>query len=467
MGTKTKLVGAVVVAAAAAYVGASWYVGKKIENVVHTETSRINKLIATNPSMSFGGSALKIEVLNYDRGLMSSNVDYQIIIAPSDQDPISILVKDKLQHGPLPITAVFSGHIAPLLAYSKAQLVDNDVVSQWFNAANGKTPITAKSFISFDGSVDSQVHLAALDYVDPDGSEIKMAATKADINYKKGTDTVTIDSHLPSLELLSTEAHVLVQVKDSHFTGSLIGLDSAKEQTSQGKVTIAQITVDADEQMTAVIDGLSMQSSYELKNDLLNSHANYHFEKLLVDNHYLGKMDLDIEANQVSYPAFMQLSEFSESENIEDQEALRKIMQTFFAAGPELKVNNLSWANESGASQIKIDLRPAATFVDEVDAEQLSHYMKAFSVDAQVSRKMVLGFFKEENFASSLFDMMFTRFVAQGVETGLLVYDEAAEVAKLAVDFNAATNSLTLNGSPITEEQFFYALMLLQMSTGL
>lgn len=462
MRTTNKLViGAAVLVAA--YAGTAWYMGKKAETEITHQVTEMNAAIATYLATNLPDSTTTINILSYDRSWFSSKVNYELLIKDNEKS-YQFLLEDHLRHGPLPISALFKGHVAPVLAYSTLTLLPSEHAQPWFDATNGKVPLTAHSFIGFSGSVDSQIDFAAIQYKDEQGSELVMAAAQANLDYSKDTDSLQVDTYLPSLVLNEESNQTKVQITDSRFKGDVTGLKQS--ELSAGEMSIAHLAINVQGSPQIVVENIQANSTYQLINNLVDSSLHYDLGKISVDQQDLGGAQLDLAVKRLDYAL---LSRLSQTENVEElsQEQVLPIVRELLAHKPEISMDKLNFSNQVGNSSLKVDLRLAPTAAEEKSTEglDLAHYVELLEVDLQISRKMLQGYFKEESLVSGLVDMMFNKMAEQGKEVGLFAYD--GDVAEMDLSFNAAEQTLMLNGKPATEEELVYILLAIQMGGGL
>src|SRR5690606_22532781 len=148
--------------------GVSWYVGKESEDTIRAAIERSNEQLAGSLADQ-GSVSAKIEIADYDRGIFSSNARYSIIVRDSDET-IELAMQDHMQHGPFPWDLVRQGNFAPMLAYSRSNLVDTPSVKRWFEAARGAVPLTVDTQIRTGGAGTSVWEFAPLDWKDDDGT---------------------------------------------------------------------------------------------------------------------------------------------------------------------------------------------------------------------------------------------------------------------------------------------------------
>lgn len=448
---------------AAVYGGASWYMGTKAEPEIRQQVAEFNATVATHYAVNLDEEAVQLKIVNYKRHWFSSDISYELLI-DDGQEQYQLLLEDNLKHGPLPVAALMKGRISPLLAYSELQLLPSQNVQPWFEATHGAAPITAHSFIDFNGSSNSQIDLAAVNYQNEFGDEIHMEPATIKVDYKAPTDHVYIDAALPSFVLIDGEDGTHITLKETYFEGSVT--DSEQGQSSEAALRVEQLRVSVAETAEVLIDKLSAKSAYSLQGSLLDSAIYYNLASVQVDGHAVGQMELNLDAKRIDYEVIALLSQPELIDELSEAE-LQPYLTRFFSHKPELKIEPLSWKNTAGESHIIADVKMASTAADIYQQNEVdpAHFFDALDLKVSLSRLMIQGLFSEDSFSSNLVDMLFTRFAQQGQEAGILAYD--GQDAKLTLRFDAASNTLILNGKPTDPNDLFYSWLALQMGGGL
>jgi len=156
---------------AAGWVGATWYAGTKIEARVDGLLKEANQHLAER--MPF--VSLKMERLDYQRGVFSSQARYALVLEreldaggflPPDFPAGSIELDTRIAHGPFPWARLAGGHFAPVLAASHSELIKTDKVARLFELTGGVPFYSDDSVIHYDGRVESSTRLAAIHYED-------------------------------------------------------------------------------------------------------------------------------------------------------------------------------------------------------------------------------------------------------------------------------------------------------------
>src|SRR3546814_6223023 len=103
----------VVVVLGAAYLGATWYVGKEAQKTIEEAVAQANTRIAKYLGPEAAGS-VKIDIADYQRRFFSSDIVYTAHLQDAEGKPMELALHDHLQHGPFPLNALRAGYVAPL-----------------------------------------------------------------------------------------------------------------------------------------------------------------------------------------------------------------------------------------------------------------------------------------------------------------------------------------------------------------
>ncbi|OZI36871.1 hypothetical protein CAL29_00010 [Bordetella genomosp. 10] len=235
----------VIVVAGVAWVGASWYTGKRVEAEVRQRVDEGNaKLQAFLPN-----AKMKIAVSSLERHLFSTDIQYSLTIegVTVEKDKpvqdVAFLLHDHVEHGPFPLARLKRGALAPVMATSDFELVDNDTVKSWFELTKGVAPFSGHATLHYNRDVDGNLVLQPVDFQRPDadlkfsGMDLQVAVTAAD---KAAKVSGKMDS--VSLDIKDAEAPGKIQV-----TGMTLNSDmhqgQAGLQVGTNQLAIKQISV--------------------------------------------------------------------------------------------------------------------------------------------------------------------------------------------------------------------------------
>ena len=188
---KTLWIPLVIVVLIAAWLGASWYSGARVEAELTSGVGAINKAWA-NPGMD-----LQLKRLSYERGLLSTHARYALVIGelPQDQAPE---IDMTIWHGP------FAHSLAPRKYALYAKLVPAGAVKKMADALmNGNPPLVIDMGCGYGGHCSGTGHIAAIDF---SAQQPKVQVTfggvkmQFDVDYRSETD-YQVDSSAQLLPL--------------------------------------------------------------------------------------------------------------------------------------------------------------------------------------------------------------------------------------------------------------------------
>jgi len=214
----------VVVAAAGAWVGASWYTGKKIEADVESGITRFNQQLASNAS--FRGVSVKID--SYERGILTSHVRYALNF--SKDVPIwnglgagaPLPFEARIEHGPFAPAALAAWHFSPLLGYVHTEMANSDRARPLFSLAQGAIPLTADIRVAYNGDAAFDWHISRQEGTFRDGN-VKFAGANGTGAYAQGTQAIKMHGDIGAFSVQPKDDALIRQVA---FDGATLDTDS-------------------------------------------------------------------------------------------------------------------------------------------------------------------------------------------------------------------------------------------------
>ncbi|MFU1905409.1 DUF945 family protein [Bordetella avium] len=187
MKKRVAITSGVVIVGVGAWLGATWYTGKRIEEQTHQYLAQANEKLAN----VLPGLTIRLEQDRYDRGFFSSQARYTLSFTADkdDETPLAISFKSDIAHGPFPGGAIKRGKFLPQLAFVHSELESNEQIKPLFDMAQGKTPLWSNAIISYDGVVDDQAGIAALS-LNKDGGAIDFSGAAINTVYDYRTQAV-------------------------------------------------------------------------------------------------------------------------------------------------------------------------------------------------------------------------------------------------------------------------------------
>ncbi|UPQ82892.1 YdgA family protein [Pseudomonas knackmussii] len=224
---------ALAVAIPLALVGAAtYYTSTQVESIARDAVEQANVKLR---QMNTGADAdASLTLLSFERGFLSSAARYQIDINVRDDEgetrQYALVLQDRLEHGPFPVSRLAHGQLMPVAAQSHFKLERTPLTQNLFDAASGEVPLVGDVTIGYDGSQRGDLRSAALDLQNEDGT-VRVAAGTLTFDVTKDANAVRIDGKLP-------EVDINLQRRDSgkpvHVNLRGIGLSADKQDYASG-----------------------------------------------------------------------------------------------------------------------------------------------------------------------------------------------------------------------------------------
>lgn len=449
--SKTKIVVGAVVVLGAAYVGASWYVGTKTEQVISEQLEKGNAKLAEQ--MAGSKDYMRMEKVSYERGLFSSSAVYALKVSVNGKEESEFRFADTYSHGPFPMAALSAGVFSPMLSYTQTHLLNEASGAEWYKLASGEVPVKAESQVKLDGAVKSHVVFAPIKVESKKGVLVETSLANLYLDISSGYDSTHSVGDLAWVGI--SEAAKGERLLLSDISLSTANTDKGEEISSsyQGNVKRTEYSVASDD-VVVVLENLSFDGEGKQTGALLNNATlNYGLEKLLINNASYGSFDIGFALKNVDIKTLQELG--GVSDELEDNpELAEQYLLRLLETKPELSIKPVAWKNSGGESSINAVMG----FQPVVDEEDPMAALSALDVDASISRSMVMSIFgSEEGFMRSMIDMVFDEGAKEYANLGLVNYD--SKTATMDLKYNAADRTVVLNGKTMSFEDFFMLLM--------
>lgn len=430
-------------AAALAYTGAAWYVGMKSEDTIRAGVEQANERIVRTLGPDLGTLGAKIEVREYDRGLFSSDVRYALYV--EDQgERFEVELADHMQHGPFPWALVKQGELAPVLAFSRSQLLNTEPVRKWFDAARGALPLQVQTRIGFGGEGVSTWDFAPLEHA-VDDERLSFSGGRMVVQFSNGFRNSTGEGAFDSFVVEGGSAGDRFSLEDIRLESQTTTTDDDTVQVHSRLEADRFIVSDAASESFNV-QHVSVTLDSRQKAALLDASLRYDLDRIVVGGVDLGSVSLGGELTRFHFEAFSALlAEYDaiaqehgagEGEdfklNAEDEARLLARLVPVLASSPEVAVKPVVWRNEKGEStlELALALQPVSSEGADDGADPLAQAVKTLRVDLVLSRPMVLQAFAqtgsreaERRQLEMLAAIMFDRYVSELEREGLLLRD--------------------------------------------
>ncbi|OZI71738.1 DUF945 family protein [Bordetella genomosp. 12] len=402
----------VIIVAVGAWLGATWYTGKRIEAQTHQYLAQANdKLAAAVP-----GVGIRIEQDRYERGFFHSQARYTITFTTEkteeDNKPLTIAVVSDIEHGPFPAGALKRGKWLPQLAFVHSQLDNNDVVKPFFDMAQGKPPLWSDTILSYDGKADGTGGVAALSFKDDRGA----------FHFSGATVHSVYDNHDQSVKgRIEADELKLDVVEDGdqvHARISGVGMDidshMGKFGLSVGTSALLVKTLEVSSPglgSTLTLDNLGYALDISEDDTFVAGKAVYKVGKLAVGKDDFGGGELALSVAHLDGQTMKVFSDTYKQmvrglmagrgtdEGLRDEQ-IASLMENggkLLAAKPSLAIDQLVWRNSAGESRfsLKLDLaKPQSEAGDDFiqsGAEFVQKAIKRIDANLLISKPMAIA----------------------------------------------------------------------------
>lgn len=244
---------------------ATFYTSTQVESTARDAVDQANLKLR---EMGVGaGAEVGLTLLSFERGLLSSTARYQIDIEVADDEGntehYALLLQDRLEHGPFPMSRLTRGQLMPVAAQSHFELERTPLTQKLFDAASGEVPLVGDVTIGYDGGQAGDLRTAALNIEDEDGS-VRIAPANLNFEANKDGSDVRMDGELAEvdIDLQRSDSGQPVQVS---LRG--IGLSADKQDYDAGfgfgpsAITLERMEIKAGDEPAVVIQQASVEEA--------------------------------------------------------------------------------------------------------------------------------------------------------------------------------------------------------------
>lgn len=481
MKKSTGIVGVLVVLGAA-YLGATWYVGKQAQQTIEGVVSRANDRLVAMLGPELGRSGLKVEIEDYQRRFFSSDVVYSVRMKDARGKQVDLKLQDRLYHGPFPLEALRAGDLRPMLAYSRASLVATPATQAWVDSQQGATPLLIETQIGFRGRGRSIWTFFPTELAQ-EGERLSFSGGSVNMAFSNDFADTHAAGQFPSFSYASRRNGDKVEIRN-------VIVDSKTAHEAQGRTRV-RTTLTADslniggqprqdvhiEKMAANLD--SMQNG-----NLLEGSLRYDFGRVAIGSVDLGSITVGGKMNQVDMAALGALA--SEYDAIkakhgvvddrdlvlseDEQASLRSKLQPVLAAGPSLAIDPFVWKNTKGQSRAQLHvvlMAPPDTQQQDVDLI-LSQVLKQVRLDLSLSKPMFIQAFGQLQDSASADQRLQLEMLGAMLYDQYMIRLQQAGLVKISGDAAASAiryenNSIEVNGTTMSVPEFMQRVLSVAM----
>lgn len=391
---------AVVAVAVAGWAGASWYTGKRVEETVRAGVEDANN---TN---DWGA---KIEIVSYDRGVLSSTARYRIRgLGGTTGDELLLAVDSKVMHGPLPLARLATLQLKPVSATTESTLARDEGLGSRLSTVEVGASFRERSTIDLKGNVDFRIDTPAMRFAQ-DGGTLEVAGGAFNGLSEKETMHIRINGTLESMRIVAPMAQQgtvdlrnIVIASDNRL--GRFGLQIGDGSLRVGSFTIAAATPTGPFSLAG--SDFVMASHVAEDEKFMNGHVSYNFGKLALNNTDIGAIDARFVVRQLEGTATAKLTEAyrefarkprdpNESDEAAARAAIASLqgpLKDLLALSPAFALDALTWTTPTGQSSLKIDvtLKPRDTQVESAEMNVPGVAVARATLDLNVSQPAVI-----------------------------------------------------------------------------
>lgn len=471
---KTTVVFGAVVLLGAAYVASTWYVGKEAQSMIADAVEKTNERAVKMLGPDLSSARFNIEIRDYQRGLFSSTAQYVIHFVDSDGAPLEYVLQDRLEHGPFPLAAVRDGKLAPMLAYSQAEMVVTPAIQEWFDPKQGQTPLHVETQVGFGGQGTSHWTFAPLETSRAE-RRASFSGGYVDVVFSDDFNNSVATGHFDLYSLTDNASGEKIEVRDINLN-STTTMVADKHFDHHGAAQVKSLIFSEGPDASAVeVGDLGVEVTSTQKAGFLDARVQYDTARILVDGADLGQMtaaaavtQLDIDALgdlQATYAA-MGAQRGPDTEagfllTADEQLILQDKLRPILAAAPTFSLEPILWKNAGGESQASavVAVRDPGTIETANAAQLLQELIAHATLDVAIERSMVVELFQQVGAgdgtdatqAGELGGKLFDEYADLLTQLGLTTLTDGT--LTLALNASPAKDQITLNGDVINTEQ--------------
>lgn len=388
-----------VVVVAAAYVAATWYVGKQAHEAIEQAVAQANERMGRTMLAQPGAPKAKLVVAEYRRHVFSSDVVYSLQV--QDGETQEFLLSDHLQHGPFPLAAIREGRFSPMLALSQARLLPSAATQAWFDSLGGDTPLTGRTEVRFGGSAVSDWSFKPLNLAQ-EGEVLKFSggALRATVDNDFADSRVTGEFDLLDYSMGRGAERIAIDGVRFEYEAASGGGGARMHSTTRA----ASLIVQAPDQEPVSLGDAAMAVSSEQRGDLAGGSVRYDFGQVRSGDAELGSLSLGASGRDLSMPALSELALLYDSLSArhgpqqedwrlspEEAAQLREKLFGVLASNPVLSLDPIVWKNDQGASSASLTVeltRPAQPEAAASLDALLQQSVRALDLNLSVEKAM-------------------------------------------------------------------------------
>jgi uncharacterized protein YdgA (DUF945 family) len=387
---------------------ATFYTSTQVESTARDAVDQANLKLR---EMGVGaGADVSLTLLSFERGLLSSTARYQIDIDVADDEGntehYALLLNDRLEHGPFPVSRLSRGQLMPVAAQSHFELERTPLTQKLFDAASGKVPLVGEVTIGYDGGQAGDLRTAALNIEDEDGS-VRIAPANLNFEANRDGSDVRMDGELAEIDidLQRSDSGQPVQVS---LRG--IGLSADKQDYDAGfgfgpsAITLQRMEIKAGDEPAVVIQQASVEEALSRGSRGLDQTIGYLIGEVSAKGQTFRNLALvfslrnleesSLKALVASYKDILdqsatQQESFAGMTSAQQQELQARALQ-LLEHKPTLALDEFGFETAHGAARLSVllDLQSPSAEAFTPDA-MITSMLASLKADAGIDRNLV------------------------------------------------------------------------------
>lgn len=299
---------------------------------------------------------LEIVSKSYKRGWLKSLGEITFSINEGDDNPIEIIEKDTIYHGPVPIGLLSKGklNLKPVMAVIETKVeITSDTEKEYSKIIGSLPPIDFKTTLSLSGHGTTIISIPSIDRKLEDGKTLKWSGLSGAVNFTPDLKEVSYDINSSKIEIEDDTFRLSIKninlssnlsYPASNYTNPLGDVEVRIEEfSSEGK--------DNGELNKVALTNLQFTGSTNQNGNLLNHTHSLGFEKLVVGRNSYGPGIYELELRNINKGAFEEIQkELYEDQNIQESATTKeepwarimKVLPRLLEGSPEIELTKLS-----------------------------------------------------------------------------------------------------------------------------
>ncbi len=386
---------------------ATFYTSTQVESTARDAVDQANLKLR---EMGVGaGADVSLTLLSFERGLLSSTARYQIDIDVADDEGntehYALLLNDRLEHGPFPVSRLSRGQLMPVAAQSHFELERTPLTQKLFDAASGEVPLVGEVTIGYDGGQAGDLRTAALN-IEDDGS-VRIAPASFNFEANRDGSDVRMDGELAEIDidLQRSDSGQPVQVS---LRG--IGLSADKQDYDAGfgfgpsAITLQRMEIKAGDEPAVVIQQASVEEALSRGSRGLDQTIGYRIGEVSAKGQTFRNLALvfslrnleesSLKALVASYKDILDQSatpqeSFAGMTSAQQQELQARALQ-LLEHKPTLALDEFGFETAHGAARLSVvlDLQSPSAEAFTPDA-MITNMLASLKANAGVDRNLV------------------------------------------------------------------------------